>query len=198
MRPNLLANVLLDEVDQELSKRGHAFVRYADDCNVYVKTMRAGERVMAGLSRLYGGLKLKINEAKSAVAKASQRKFLGFSFWTAPKQQTKLKVAPKALTTFKTRIRQLTRRSGGKSIEQVVERLRPYLLGWKNYFRLSETPGIFKSLDEWLRDRLRAMHLKHWKRGEGANRFAVGPYPDGHWLSTSFGAATNCCSLMFC
>ena len=164
----LLANVLLDEVDQALSKRGHAFVRYADDCNVYVKTQRAGERVMAGLRRLYGDLKLKLNEAKSAVAKASQRKFLGFSFWMAAKRQVKLKVAPKALDTFKTRIRQLTRRSGGKSIDQVVEKLRPYLLGWKNYFRLSETPKIFQSLDEWLRHRLRTLHLKHWKRGKTA------------------------------
>ena len=163
----LLANVLLDEVDQALSKRGHTFVRYADDCNVYVKTRRAGERVMAGLRKWYGELKLKINEAKSAVAQATERKFLGFSFWTH-RGQVKTGVAAKGLTAFKVRIRQLTRRSGGKSIEQVVEKLRPYLLGWKNYFRLSETPGIFKSLDEWLRHRLRCLHLKHWKRGKTA------------------------------
>ena len=163
----LLANVLLDEVDRELERRGHSFVRYADDCNVYVRSQRAGERVMAGLRKLYGRLKLKLNETKSAVAKATARKFLGFSFYWH-KGQIKRRVAPKALETFKVRIRQLTRRSGGKSIEQVVDKLCAYLPGWKNYFRLSETPGVFRTLDEWLRHRLRVMHLKHWKRGRTA------------------------------
>ena len=163
----LLANILLDEVDQALEKRGHCFVRYADDCNVYVRSQQAGERVMAGLRALYGKLRLKLNEAKSAVAKATQRKFLGFSFYRY-KGQVKRRVAAKALQAYKVRIRQLTRRSGGKSIEQVVERLRAYQLGWKNYFRLSETPRVFRELDEWLRHRLRMIHLKHWKRGSTA------------------------------
>ena len=163
----LLANVLLDEVDRELERRGHRFVRYADDCNVYVRSQRAGERVLAGLRALYGRLKLKLNEAKSAVAKATARKFLGFSFYWH-KGQVKRRVAPKALEPFKVRIRQLTRRSGGKSIEQAVDKLRAYLPGWKNYFRLSETPGVFRTLDGWLRHRLRVMHLKHWKRGHTA------------------------------
>ena len=163
----LLANVLLDEVDRELERRGHRFVRYADDCNVYVRSQRAGERVLTGLRALYGRLKLKLNEAKSAVAKATTRKFLGFSFYWH-KGQVKRRVAPKALETFKVRIRQLTRRSGGKSIEQVVDKLRAYLPGWKNYFRLSETPGVFRTLDGWLRHRLRVIHLKHWKRGRTA------------------------------
>ena len=163
----LLANVLLDEVDRALEKRGHCFVRYADDCNVYVRSQQAGERVMTGLRALYGKLRLKLNEAKSAVAKATQRKFLGFSFYRY-KSQVKRRVAAKALQAYKTRIRQLTRRSGGKSIEQVVERLRAYQLGWKNYFRLSESPRVFLELDEWLRHRLRVIHLKHWKCGSTA------------------------------
>ena len=160
----LLANVLLDEVDRELERRGHCFVRYADNCNVYVSSQRAGERVMAGLRKLYGTLKLTINGAKSAVANAVTRKFLGFSFYTTA-GMVQRRVAPKALQAYKTRIRQLTRRSGGRSIEQVVERLRTYVLGWKGYFQLSQTPGVFRDLDGWLRHRLRALHLKQWKRG---------------------------------
>jgi RNA-directed DNA polymerase len=163
----LLANILLDEVDQALTKRGHCFVRYADDCNVYVRSQQAGERVLAGLRTLYGKLRLKLNEAKSAVSQATQRKFLGFSFYRY-KGQVRRGVAAKALQTYKDRIRQLTGRSGGRSIEQVVEKLRAYQLGWKNYFRLSESPRVFLELDEWLRHRLRVIHLKHWKRGQTA------------------------------
>jgi RNA-directed DNA polymerase len=161
----LLANVLLDEVDKELERRGHCFVRYADDCNVYVRSRRAGERVMALLRRCYGKLRLTVNETKSAVAGVTGRKFLGYSFWFAPKGEIKRKVAAKPLATFKQRVRQLTRRSGGRSMGEVVERLRPYLLGWKAYFGLAQTSRIWLSLDEWLRHRLRAIQLKHWKRG---------------------------------
>jgi len=160
----LLANVLLDEVDKELERRGHCFARYADDCNVYVRSRRAGERVMAVLRRCYARLRLKVNEAKSAVASVTGRKFLGYSFWFA-KGEVKRKVAAKPLATFKQRVRQLTRRSGGRGMAEVIERLRPYLLGWKAYFGLAQTPGIRRSLDEWLRHRLRAIQLKHWKRG---------------------------------
>jgi group II intron reverse transcriptase/maturase len=160
----LLANVLLDEVDKELERRGHCFVRYADDCNVYVRSWKAGERVMALLRRCYGKLRLKVNEAKSAVAGVTGRKFLGYSFWFA-KEGVKRKVAAKPLATFKQRVRQLTRRSGGRSMAEVIERLRPYLLGWKAYYGLAQTPGIWRRLDEWLRHRLRAIQLKHWKRG---------------------------------
>jgi len=161
----LLANVLLDEVDKELEKRGHSFVRYADDCNVYVRSRRAGERVMGLLRRLYSRLKLCINESKSAVDFAKNRKLLGYSFWVAPGRTVKLRVAKKALATMREQVRLITRRSGGRSIEQVVGRLRSYLVGWKEYFRLAETPRIFSELDEWIRHRLRAIHLKHWKRG---------------------------------
>lgn len=161
----LLANVLLDEVDKELEKRGHAFVRYADDCNVYVQSKRAGERVMELLRRLYAKLKLRINEAKSAVDRVWNRKFLGYSFWVAKGRTVKPRVAKKALVTMKERVRLITRRTRGRSIEQVVVELRSYLLGWKGYFQLAETPRILADLDAWIRHRLRAIHLKHWKRG---------------------------------
>ena len=161
----LLANVLLDEVDKELERRGHCFVRYADDANVYVRSKKAGERVMALLRKLYAKLHLKVNEAKSAVASVFGRKFLGFSFWVAPKGEIKCKVAAKPLATYKQRIRQLSRRSGGRSLAEVVEKLRPYVLGWKAYFRLSQTPKVWRTLDAWMRHRLRAIQLKHWKRG---------------------------------
>ena len=161
----LLANVLLDEVDKELERRGHCFVRYADDANVYVRSRRAGERVMALLRRLYGELKLTVNEAKSAVASAFGRKFLGYSLWAARGGAVKRKVAGKPLATFKQRVRQLTRRSGGRSMRQVVDGLRPYLLGWKAYFGLAQTPKVWRELDEGLRHRLRAIQLKQWRRG---------------------------------
>ncbi|BBO59119.1 group II intron maturase-specific domain-containing protein [Mycoavidus sp. B2-EB] len=161
----LLANVLLDEVDRELEKRGHCFARYADDANVYVRSRRAGERVMALLRRLYGRLHLKINETKSAVASVFGRKFLGYSLWVAPGRVVKRKVAAKPLQAFKHRIRALTRRSGGRSMKDVVERLRPYILGWKAYFRLAQTPGVWLKLDEWVRHWLRAIQLKQWRRG---------------------------------
>jgi group II intron reverse transcriptase/maturase len=161
----LLANVLLDEVDKELEKREHTFVRYADDCNVYVRSRRAGERVMELLRRLYARLRLRVNEAKSAVDLATKRKILGYSFWMAVGRTVRRRVAGKALATMKEQVRFITKRTGGRSIEQVCGRLRSYLLGWKEYFRLADTPGIFADLDEWIRHRLRAIHLKHWKRG---------------------------------
>lgn len=163
----LLANVLLDEVDKELERRGHAFVRYADDCNVYVRSRRAGERVMGLLRRLYAGLRLRINEAKSAVDRPQNRKLLGYSFyWGRRGEGVKLKVAPKAIKAMKNRVREMTRRSRSQSIARVAADLRSYLVGWKNYFRLAETPRIFAALDEWIRHRLRALHLKHWRRGK--------------------------------
>lgn len=166
----LLANVVLDEVDKELERRGHCFVRYADDANVYVRSPKAGQRVMALLRRLYGRLGLRVNESKSAVASAFGRKFLGFSFWQSPKGEVKRRVALKALQVFKHRIRGLTPRSGGRSLPQVVENLRPYLLGWKAYFGLSQAPGLWKSLDGWIRRRLRAIQLKQWKTGKTTYR----------------------------
>jgi RNA-directed DNA polymerase len=161
----LLANVLLDEVDRELERRGHRFERYADDCNVYVRSQKAGKRVMALLKRCYDKLHLKINESKSAVASAFGRKFLGYSLWRARKGEVRRSVSVKARETFKQRIRQLTRRSGGRSMTEVVEKLRSYMLGWKAYFELAQTPRVWRELDEWVRHRLRAIQLKHWRRG---------------------------------
>ncbi len=162
----LLANVLLDEVDKELEKRGHAFVRYADDCNVYVRSTRAGDDVMKTLRRLYGRLRLRVNEAKSAVARPWDRKFLGYSFWVAPGRKVKRRVAPKALAAMKDRVREITARNGGRSMDRVIEELRSYLRGWKEYFRLAETPRVLSDLDEWIRHRLRLVQLKQWKRGK--------------------------------
>ena len=165
----LLANVLLDEVDKELEKRGHAFARYADDCNVYVRSRRAGERVMQGLRRLYAGLHLQINESKSAVENAKMRTFLGYGIWRR-RREVMLRVDPKAIATMKDRVREITARSRGWSMKAVVGELRGYLIGWKQYFRLAYTPRVFRNLDGWIRRRLRALQLKHWKRGRTAYR----------------------------
>ncbi len=166
----LLANVLLDEVDRELEKRGHAFARYADDCNVYVRSRRAGEDVLQTLRRLYAKLRLQVNEAKSAVARPWARPFLGYSFWVAPGRQVKRRVAPAALAAMKARVRELTGRRRGCSVATVVAELRGYLLGWKAYFHLADTPGVFTAFDQWLRRRLRVVYLKQWKRGPTAFR----------------------------
>jgi group II intron reverse transcriptase/maturase len=166
----LLANVLLDEVDRMLEKSGHCFVRYADDCNVYVRSKRAGERVMGRMARLYAKLKLKVNEEKSTVARVWERKFLGYSFWVAPGKLVRRRISPKALQDFKERIRQITSRNGGRSLETVMEELRVYLLGWKAYFRLADTPRVFRDLDQWIARRLRMVQLKQWKRGTTAYR----------------------------
>jgi group II intron reverse transcriptase/maturase len=161
----LLANVLLDVVDKELERRGHRFVRYADDCNVYVRSKRAAERGMAGLTELYAKLKLRVNPAKSAVAPAWERSFLGYSFWVAPGKIVKRRVAPQALMKMKERVREITARSGGRSLARVAALLRSYLVGGKGYYRRADTPGILADVDEWLHRRLRMLMLKQWKRG---------------------------------
>lgn len=175
----LLANVLLDDVDKELERRGHCFVRYADDANVYVRSERAGQRVMALLRKLYGRLRLTVNEAKSAVASVFGRKFLGYSFWVDGKQAIRRRVADKAIAVFKDRIRELTCRVGGRSMAAIATDLRAYMLGWKAYFRLAETPGVWQRLDSWIRHRLRAIQLKQWKRGPTIHRkmIAMGAPP---------------------
>jgi RNA-directed DNA polymerase len=160
----LLGNVLLDEVDKELEKRGHAFARYADDCNVYVRSRRAGERVMETLRRLYANLRLRINEAKSAVARPHERKFLGYSFYIQ-RGTIRRRVAPQALAKMKERVRQITGRTGGRSLKSVATELRGYLTGWREYFRLAETQATFRGLDGWIRRRLRMVQLKQWKNG---------------------------------
>ena len=160
----LLSNLMLNELDKELEQRGHRFARYADDCNIYVCSERAGLRVMASVERfLERRLKLKINRQKSQVARPHRRKFLGFSFTsgTDPKRC----VAPQALNRFKARVRGLTRRTGGKSLVQTVEDLSPYLTGWRGYFGFCQTPSVLRDLDSWIRRRLRAIVWKQWKRG---------------------------------
>jgi RNA-directed DNA polymerase len=165
----LLSNLMLDVLDQELEKRGHHFVRYADDCNIYVRSQKAGERVMAGIEKfLAKRLKLKLNKAKSAVAKPKVRKFLGFSFTGG--RQPRRRIAPQAVARLKARVRGLTRRTCGKSLSQVIDELCVYLIGWRGYFGFCETPSVLQELDQWIRRRLRAIAWKQWKRGP--NRFA--------------------------
>lgn len=160
----LLANVLLDEVDRELERRGHKFVRYADDCNVYVRSRRAGERVLQALRGCYANLALTVNESKTAVASVWGRKFLGYCFW-AYKGKAKRAVARPAQDKLRERLRQLTRRTRGRSLEQIAADLRDYVPGWKSYFRLAQTPKTMRELDQWLRHRLRAVQLKQWRSG---------------------------------
>jgi RNA-directed DNA polymerase len=165
----LLSNIVLDELDRELERRGHRFVRYADDSNVYVSSERAGKRVMGGITRfLTTKLKLKVNQAKSAVSRPKDRKFLGFSF-TGGKEPRR-RIAPKALLRFKARIRELTCRTRGISMEQRAKELSTYLRGWRSYFGFCQTPSTLESLDQWLRRRLRSVLWKQWKRGR--TRFA--------------------------
>jgi RNA-directed DNA polymerase len=165
----LLSNLLLDDLDKELEKRGHRFVRYADDCNIYVRSERAGMRVMGSVkSFLTRKLKLKVNEEKSAVGKAGERKFL--SFRITRRREPKRAIAPEALRRFKRRVAELTRRTRGVSLGRMVSDLTPYLIGWRNYFGFCQTPSVLRDLDSWIRRRLRCVVWKQWKRG--TNRFA--------------------------
>src|SRR5712671_4098788 len=160
----LLSNLMLDVLDKELEKRGHRFVRYADDCNIYVRSQRAGERVMESIEQfLAKRLKLRVNKAKSAVAKPSARKFLGFSF--TGEKQPRRRIAPQAIDRCKARVRELTRRTGGRSLSQVAKELSRYLIGWRGYFGFCETPSVLREFDQWIRRRLRAIAWKQWKRG---------------------------------
>src|SRR5262245_2357843 len=158
----LLSNLVLDELDQELERRGHRFVRYADDCNIYVRSERAGQRVMKSITRfITQKLKLKVNEAKSAVARPQERKFLGFSFTAGP--DIKRRIAPKSLERFKQRIREITRRAKGVSIKTTMEELVPYMRGWRGYFGFCETPEVLIALTRWVRLRLRSALWRQWK-----------------------------------
>ena len=165
----ILSNILLTDLDRELERRGHRFARYADDCNIYVKSEHAGQRVKVSITQfLATRLKLKVNEAKSAVAQPWQRKFLGFSFTRAP--HLRRRIAPQALTRFKQRVRELTDRNQGRALGEVIDRLALYLRGWRGYFGFCETPSVLRDLDSWIRHRLRSLVWKQWKRGR--RRFA--------------------------
>src|SRR5271169_720651 len=158
----LLSNLVLDEFDRELERRGHRFVRYADDCNIYVRSERAGQRVMGRITRfITQKLKLKVNEAKSAVARPQERKFLRFSFTAGP--EVKRTIAPKALDRFKQRIREITGRAKGVSMNTTMEKLAPYMRGWRSYFGFCETPEVLLNLTRWVRLRLRAALWRQWK-----------------------------------
>jgi RNA-directed DNA polymerase len=158
----LLSNLVLDELDRELERRGHRYVRYADDCNIYVCSERAGQRVMESVTRfITQELKLKVNETKSAVAQPQERKFLGFSFTAGP--EVKRVIAPKALNRFKQRIREITRRAKGVSMKTTIGELAPYMRGWRSYFGFCETPEVLLSLTRWVRLRIRAAMWRQWK-----------------------------------
>jgi RNA-directed DNA polymerase len=158
----LLSNLVLDELDRELERRGHRFVRYADDCNVYVRSERTGQRVMESVTQfITQKLKLKVNEAKSAVARPQERKFLGFSFSAGP--EVKRVIAPKALDRFKRRVREITRRAKGVSMKTTIEELAPYMRGWRGYFGFCETPEVLIGLTRWVRLRLRTAMWRQWK-----------------------------------
>src|SRR5437660_6843117 len=160
----LLSNLVLDELDRELERRGHRFVRYADDCNIYVGSERAGQRVMESVTRfIMHRLKLKVNQAKSAVARPWQRKFLGFSFTS--EREPRRRIAPKAIARFKERIREQTRRTRGISLQQMVKEIATYLRGWLGYFGDCQTPSVLHDLETWVRRRLRSVVWKQWKRG---------------------------------
>jgi RNA-directed DNA polymerase len=160
----LLSNLVLDELDRELERRGHHFVRYADDSNIYVDSERAGQRVMESITHfITHRLKLKVNQAKSAVARPGQRKFLGFSF--TGEREPRRRIAPKAIARFKERIREQTRRTRGISLPQMVKELVTYLRGWLGYFGDCQTPSVLQRLESWLRRRLRSVAWKQWKRG---------------------------------
>lgn len=159
-----LANVYLDEVDKELEQRGHAFVRYADDLRVLVKSKRAGERVMRWLVERFGKLKLRVNESKSTVARVYERPFLSFSLWEDKEGKPKIWVADKALDAMKERVRELTRRPRGRTVEQVVGELRSYLQGWWGYFRVTEAPWVIRGVLGWVRRRVRCVIISQYKR----------------------------------
>src|SRR5437879_3426791 len=158
----LLSNLMLDVLDKELERRGHNFVRYADDCNIYVRSQRGGERVMASVEAfLTKRLKLKVNKAKSAVARPAKRKFLGFSFTKG--EQPRRRIAPQSRARFRGRVRELTRRTRGRSLAQIIKELSVYLIGWRGYFGFCETPSVLRELDQWTRRRLRAIAWKQWR-----------------------------------
>jgi RNA-directed DNA polymerase len=174
----LLSNLVLDELDRELERRGHRFVRYADDCNIYVRSERAGQRVMESITRFITiKLRLKVNEAKSAVARPQERRFLGFSFTAGP--EVKRIIAPKALDRFKQRVREITRRAKSVSLKTTVEELAPYMRGWRSYFGFCETPEVLIGLARWVRLRLRAALWRQWKtpRRRRAALLALGVHP---------------------
>lgn len=175
----LLSNILLDVFDKELERRGHAFCRYADDCNIYVSSKRAGLRVMVSLtSFLEKKLRLKVNQAKSGVARPYKRKFLGMRIWG--KERARIWLAPKSLVRFKKTIRRITKRNRGISLKKMLDELNRYTMGWVNYFHIAEVKSICLDLDSWIRRRIRCFIWKQWKKPMTRRRHlikaGVGPW----------------------
>lgn len=160
----LLANVLLNELDKELEKRGHKFVRYADDCNIYVSSMRAGRRLMDSIKEfLQRKLRLKVNAQKSAVDRPAKRKFLGFSFYRK-ESKALIRIHPETIVRFKGQVRELTRGHQNMPLSERIQKLNEYTVGWRGYFAIAQTPSVLARLDEWIRRRLRMCLLKQWRR----------------------------------
>jgi RNA-directed DNA polymerase len=179
----LLGNILLDELDKELERRGHKFVRYADDCNIYVKSQRSGERVMASITNyLLKRLKLKVNQGKSAVDHPWNRTFLGYTF--SKGRSNKIRVSGKSIKRFKTEIRRITRRTRGRTFRHIIYELRIYIMGWRSYYRLNVVKYIFKELDSWIRRRLRCYLLKQWGRRRYKELRKLGISRDLAWNTT--------------
>ena len=184
----LLSNVLLDELDKELERRGHRFVRYADDCNIYVRSRHAGERVLASIERfLRDRLRLTVNRDKSAVDRPWKRKFLGYTF--TMHYQPKLKVAPESVKRFKGRLREMFRRGRGRSLASLATDLRPVLIGWVSYYRKSQVRITFEELDQWIRRKLRVVLWRQWKRPRtrAKNLIQRGLSPERAWTSAMNG-----------
>lgn len=186
----LLSNIVLDELDKELEKRGHRFVRYADDCNIYVRSRRAGERVMESVTKfIEGTLKLKVNRQKSAVDRPWKRKFLGFSFTS--NRNPKIRIANKSKARFKERIREITSRKMPYSLENRVQKLNKFLNGWVNYYQLADTPSVFQEFESWIRRRLRMCIWKDWKKPKtrirNLIRLGVPPWKAYEWGNTRKG-----------
>jgi RNA-directed DNA polymerase len=183
----LLANIILDDLDKELMKRGHRFVRYADDCNIYVQSRRAGERVLHSVTQFVEKrLKLKVNMEKSAVDRPWKRKFLGFSFTS--NKEPRLRLAPKTVKRFKDKVRELTCRRKSQSLENRIHALNVYLQGWSGYFRVADTRSVFQSLDQWTRRRLRMCLLKQWKKPKTKKRNLMALGIPKEWASLVSGS----------
>jgi group II intron reverse transcriptase/maturase len=184
----LLSNIVLDELDKELEGRGLRFVRYADDCNIYVRTRRAGLRVMGSITKfIEKKLKLKVNEQKSAVDRPWRRKFLGFSF-TSHKENPKIRISRESVRRFKQRIKELTSRKKSMNMETRIKKVNRYLVGWIGYYQLAETPSVFKELDGWIRRRLRMIRWKEWKkvktRFKNLMKLGIGRGKAWEWANT--------------
>jgi len=162
----LLSNIMLDDLDRELEKRGHKFVRYADDCNIYVKTQRAGERVMESVRKFVEKkLKLKVNSKKSKVDRAKRVKFLGFSFYKY-KGEVLIRVANRSLERFRDKLRRLTKRTRSGKLEDIIQEINTYIVGWIGYYRQANTPSVYEKLDGWIRRRLRQMIWNDGREGQ--------------------------------